>query len=491
MGALDWLAGKLGYARPSRATGFGAADVSRLTASLAADTQFINTTLRQQLRILRARSRQAAQNNPFARRFFQMVVDNVCGPLPFRLQSKVKFNSGKLDDVANRRIEEEWTLAGRKGQWELTGKWSRNAFDRLKVRTLAIDGEVLVRKYRGPEFGRHGFREQLIDIDRLDDLLNKSLADGGAIHMGVQVDAIGRPVAYHILKRKPRDWQYGYMPREHDVVPAEEIEHVFIADFAEQVRGVPWIYAALLNLVHLGAFQEAAVVAARVGANQMGIIQSPDGGKVLAEQIGKDAKGNPQINSEPGTFPTLPPGYELASWNPKYPDAAVGPFVESVLRGVACGLGVAYHNLANDLKGVNYSSARIGELDERDAWMAIQQFWIEHSKQPCYDEWLRMAILAGALPFDYTRIDKYRDVKWQARRWAWVDPLKEVNASIAAIDARLKSRTQIIAEGGEDVEDVFDEIAAEEQLAKDKKITLDVAAKPAPTPAKEDDDEKD
>jgi capsid protein len=57
--------------------------MSRLTASLQAEAQFINTTLRYQGRTLRARARQAAQNNPFAKRFVQMVVDNVCGPEPF------------------------------------------------------------------------------------------------------------------------------------------------------------------------------------------------------------------------------------------------------------------------------------------------------------------------------------------------------------------------------------------------------------------------
>lgn len=492
MGVLDRIAGWLGYARPRSGGGFAGAEVGRLTASLAADTQFINTTLRQQLRILRARSRQAAQNNPYARRFFQMVVDNVCGPHPFKLQAKVKFNTGRLDDRSNRTIEEEWKKAGLAGSWELSRRWSRAQFDRLTVRTLAIDGEVLIRKYRGPEYGRYGYREQLIDIDRLDDLLNKSLPGGGAIHMGVEVDPVGTPVAFHLLKRKPAQWQFGYTPREHERVPAEEIDHLFVPDFAEQVRGVPWIYAALLNLVHMGAFQEAAVIAARVGAAQMGVFESPDGGKVLADQLGKDAKGNPQIEADPGAFVTAPPGYKLASWNPKYPDAAMGPFVEACLRGIAAGLGVAYHNLANDLKGVNYSSARIGELDERDAWESLQEFWIDHRKQRSYDDWLRMAILTSALPLDLARIERYREIKWQGRRWQWVDPLKEVTAAVDANKHKLKSRTRIIAEGGEDIEDVFDEIAAEEKLAAEKNVKLpsDDTAAPAAKPAKGDDDDE-
>jgi lambda family phage portal protein len=189
----------------------------------------------------------------------------------------------------------------------------------------------------------------------------------------------------------------------------DEIIHVFIPEHAEQVRGVPWMYAALMNLVNLGAFEEAAVIAGARRRRGDGRAAVPDGGSQFVGE-GKDPKGNPQIEAEPGTFPMLPPGYQLNKWDPKYPDAAIEPFVKACLRGVAAGLGVAYHNLANDLENVNYSSARIGELDERDSWMGLQNFVTEHLHQPIYDDWLRMATMSGALPFDLARLDKYRDV---------------------------------------------------------------------------------
>jgi hypothetical protein len=94
-------------------------------------------------------------------------------------------------------------------------------------------------------------------------------------------------------------------------VPADEITHVFAPEFAEQARGVPMMYAALLNLVHLGAFEEAAVIAARIGAAQMFVIESPDGGKTLADMAGPGpnadgtesygaGNGDLQLQAEPG-----------------------------------------------------------------------------------------------------------------------------------------------------------------------------------------------
>jgi lambda family phage portal protein len=190
----------------------------------------------------------------------------------------------------------------------------------------------------------------------------------------------------------------------------------------------------------------------------------------------------------------LPPGYELSKWDPQYPHEAMGTFLKACVRGVACGLGVAYHNLANDLEGVNYSSARIGELDERDSWMAIQNFIVEHWHDgDLYPDWLKLHILIGRLPFQINRMEKYRSVYWQGRRWAWVDPDKEVTAALKAIDGKIKSRTRTVGEGGDDIEDVFEEIANEEQLAKEKNIALPVTStpKPGPQPVNEPGDKPD
>lgn len=479
MSWVDSVARRFGFGRIGRrGQGYAAADSSRLTAALLSESQFINTTLRYQGRILRARSRQLAQNNPYARRYVQMVVDNVCGPEPFKLQGKVKMRSGKLDDVSNDLLEDCWKSWGRAGNCEVTGKWSWNTLQRLLVRNLCVDGEVLIRKMKGLEFGPHGMQLQLIDADRLWEHKNESLVGGGAIQASIEVDANGKPVAYWILNRKPAQWQSSGYTLDMERVPADEVIHLFVPDFAEQVRGVPWMYAAMLNLVHLGAFEEAAVIAARIGASQMGFIESPDGGQALADSAGKDAQQNPQIDVEPGQMSTLPPGYKFnAGWNPKYPDAAVEPFIRACLRGVSAGVGVAYHNLANDLVNVNYSSARIGELDERDMWLGLQVFVSDHLHQPfmCRD-WMPTQVLMGKLPFNVNNLDRYRAVAFRGRRWAWVDPLKEVGAQIEAIEAKLKSRTAVIADQGEDITETWEEIQQEEAMAEDMDIDLDPVA---------------
>lgn len=488
MGILDRLARRFGFIRQGkkRGIGYAAAEMGRLTASLRSDTEFINTTLRTQLRTLRARSRAATQNNPFARRFRQMCIDNIAGPVPFKIEGCVKNRSGKPDEANNELIEAAWCAFSKKGQCEITGKWSMNAVLRLLVGIWATDGEILLRVYKGPEYGSFGLKLQVIDIDRLWELKNEALKDGGAIHMSVEVDSFGKPVAYHIMKRKPSSWQTGGQQFEFERVPANEIIHLFIPEFAEQVRGVPWMYAALLNLVHMGAFEEAAVINARIGASQMGFITTPDGEGPAADA--KDASGNAEFDAEPGTFRKLADGETVESWDPAFPQAAVEPFIKAMLRGVAAGLGVAYHNLANDLEGVNYSSARIGELDERDSWMVLQSFFEEHFLQPFATEhWMPQAIMAGKLPFKLEQLDKFTAFYFQARRWQWVDPLKEMTARIMAKDNLLTSRTRILAEAGEEWDDVMEELEIED--AAIKKAGLESAPPAGAKPKEPDEDD--
>lgn len=455
---------------------FGAADYSRITSSMVSETDHIMRIIRYQGRTLRARARQVAMNTAYGAKFLQMVVSNVCGPVPFNLQSKVKFASGKFDTNSNDRIETEWTAWGKPGMCDFERRLSLADIQRLAIRTIACDGEVLIRVHEGRDNSPWGMQLQVLDTDRLDEDLNKELTNGNIIIAGVELDPDGRTVAYHLLKRKPRDWHLGGVTREYIRIPADEIIHLFTPLYAEQVRGVPWMFAAILKLHQTGAFEEAAIIAARVGASKMGFYEqnadwadgAPEGGAKV------DSDGNYIQSAEPGEFGVVPSGYKFQGWDPNYPDAQVGPFLKSLLRGVASSLGVSYHSLANDLEAVNFSSARAGLLEERDMWMMIQQWLVEHFHETVYSRWLGNSLLRRKMPFPIERFDRYLSVYFQPRRWQWVDPSKDITANTDSVKLRVKSRTAVAAEQGKDIEDVFDELKREQDLAKEKGIDLDL-----------------
>ena len=292
--------------------------------------------------------------------------------------------------------------------------------------------------------------------------------------MGVEKNQYGKPLAYYIRVNHPGDLPY-YTERggTWERVPAEEIYHHFIADRPEQTRGVPWMHAAILQLRNLGGFEEAAIVAARVGAAKMGFFTTPDGDTApLADETAED--GSFITEAESGVFGVLPQGYDFKSFNPDYPNALFADFVKTTLRSVASGMGVSYNTLSNDLEGVNFSSIRTGVLEERDNWMVLQNWMIESFLDDVFSMWLRFALLnkkiilpnGSALPVQ--KFDKFNAATWQGRRWQWVDPRADVEANVTAINNNLKSRADVIAEQGRDAEDVFAMLAQE-------KTTLEAA----------------
>lgn len=476
MGIRSWIIKQLAPAaapaeQPRR--DFAAAAYSRLTASLASESDHIMRILKSQGRTLRARSRQLADNNCYVVKFISMVLDNVCGPKPFQLQAKIKSSRRKMDVLSNERIEREWKLWGRPGQCDITGRMSWADLQKLILRTIVVDGECLLRVMEGSEYGPWGLQLQLIDTDRLDEDKNENLPNGNTVIAGVEVDRVGRTVAYWFLKNPPRYWTMGGVAREYIRVPADQVVHLFIPTRAEQLRGVPWIYAALVNIYNMGAFDEAAIIAARVGASKMGFFTSPDGLPPAGIANGMDsATGALTQNAEPGSFDTLPNGYSFQAFDPAFPDAMVEPFKKAMLRGTASGLSVSYPSLGNDAEAVNFSSLRAFLLEERNHWMCIQEWLVEHLHDQLYERWLMTSSLSGRVPLQGP-LTKYLDVTWRPKRWQWVDPLKDVQANIEAIKWALKSRTEVVAETGGDLEDIMDQLAAENRMAEERDIEID------------------
>ena len=118
-------------------------------------------------------------------------------------------------------------------------------------------------------------------------------------------------------------------------------------------------------------------------------------------------------------------------------------------------MGVPYTNVTGDLRQANYSSLREGKLEFR---RRIEQF--QHGTlvfqlcRPVWRRWIRDAVLAGALDLPGFARDPapYLAVKWIPPKWDWVDPLKDRKAEIEAIEAGLKSRSDVIESEGYDAE---------------------------------------
>ncbi len=461
---------------------YRAASVNRFTTGWAASqTTWLAETYRS-LRNLRARSRDMERNNPYMKRFLEMMRQNIVGPSGIRLQVRAKKSSDELDEVRNKIVETafaEWSLPE---NCSASGKYSWVDAQGYVVETLARDGEVLCRLIEADN--PFGFALAFYDVGHLDETFNEKLKSGNRVLMSVEVNAYNRPVAYYLTTPQDFSLSVGEQRLERVRVPASEIIHLYLPFKDEAVtRGVPWAHAAMYHLHILGQYEEAELINSRLAACKMGFVIPPKNNE-NAGITDVDESGNVITppgagitdTSEPGVWQELPPGYDVKTFDPEHPSNNFDPFTSAVLRGAASGLGVSYFALANDLTAVNYSSARVGLLEDRDRYRSLQDFIINHLCRRVYREWLKRAILTnaleGVLPSDF---DRLKSPDFQPRGWAWVDPLKDIAARIMAIKFGLGTRSATLAEGGEDFEDVVKRLAEEEAYIKKHGVLTDAA----------------
>jgi lambda family phage portal protein len=473
------------FPRKAQSRGFQAAQMGRLYADWFAHATSSDAEIRGSLRKLIDRSRDLERNNDYQRGFLLSCERNILGAIRTDLRmdcgeystpGKGKPPVWQADRAASAMIERAWLEWGTKGTCTVCGRYSWRDVKRLAVRATPRDGNFLARKiYGAAAKNRFGFALQIWEIDHLDLQRFDSLRNGHEIRFGIESDASNRVVAFWLKARHPGDLYSATSGGSQTIrVGAEEVYHLFISERAEQSVGIPWVVSAITRLRQLGAFEEAAVIAARLGASKAGFfkkIPGPNG--ETGDWVGEtNTQGHGVMDAAPGTFEELPQGWALDSWNPEYPNIETSEFRKAMLRGVGTSLGISYTTLGNDIESVNFSSARVGMFEEREGWKSLQVFYCEGFWEPVFGDWLPAAMLSGAVPLPLGKLEKFNRPVFKARRWPFIDPLKEVSAAKEAISLRLSSRRQFIEESGGDVDDVFHDNLADEQLAEEMGLSL-------------------
>jgi len=443
---------------------FAGAETDRLTADWPSFPLPADDIIRRNQRILVARSREQAANNDYGKAFIRMAKQNIVGPMGIRLQAQARDQNGALDADANDAIEaafSEWCL---RQNCDVTGKSSFRSLQSASVGSAGVNGEFMFRKIFGADAGPLGFALQMLDPQRCPvDYDVERTNDGTFTRHGIEFNRFGRPLNYLFTTTDERDANYNYNGRAFVRVPAAEIIHGFLPEMVGQKRGLPWMATGLWRMRMLHGYENSALVNARASASKGGFFAWEEGfGPESAEG---EEREDITMELEPGTWQELPAGVKPVAAHPPYPQGEFAMFRKEHLRAMASGFGVAYNNLANDLEGVNFSSIRQGAIDEREHWKELQEWLIETLIAPAFLEWLPRALLMGLIvtkrggTLRPERLDKYREVQWQARRWAWIDPKSDVQSAIDMKNNLMGSFGQFIRDQGKDPQTVWREIA--------------------------------
>ena len=441
--------------------GFDAAKTGRLYSDWLKTSQSLDYDIKAGLTTLRARSRNFIQNNDYGQRFAFLLKSNVIGPKGIILQSKARSKTangnGKdtVDKAAAEKIEKAWKKFSRKENCSVDRQASMLDIQNMFIEGLPRDGEFIIRKVKGFD-NPFKFALQLIEPDYLDHNFSDPMRK---IKMGIQRNDWKQPVAYHFLKEHPGESMAIMIGEDRQVVPADEIWHTFVKRRPEQSRGSPWTVTALKRMHMLGKYEETELISSRAGSAKMGFFQTREG---LGWGDEKEDSGRFIKEVSPGTFEVLPEGYEFKAFDVDHPNAGFDAFHSSVLHGACSGLNVSYAGLSSNVSRANYSSMRQGELSDRDAYMLLQQFTIENLLQPVFETWLPLAIATGEISLPMKDLDRWLEVAWLPRRWAWVDPQKDMSANKGALDMRITSRRRLAAQQGYDYDEINEELKDEE-----------------------------
>ena len=459
---------------------FSAAEVSRLLKPWTWDGGFSNQEVAAGLALIRARSRDMQKNSEHYARWLDLFVANVVGDNGFTLIPK----PATAEDVTATDAKAAKFLKYHFWKWatnplfsDMTGRKTFAAICRLAAENWARDGESVVfidRHAQNP----YGIALRMIRPDALDELANGKVNDGpNTIRNGVEIDSKTlRPVAYYFRAEKEDTTADFVAGRKVQRIAAADILHIFTQHDECQTRGIPLGHPVLRKLKMLDEYNVSELVAARDEANTTGIFSAPVGRDSELGEYTEEQDAALTMPSEPGTKIKLEPGWDYKTVTPSHPNRELTAFKNSMLRDIATGLCVEYANFSNDWAGVSFSSVRAGTLAERDHWRMLQAQMVEQFVSPVFNAWLesflKLAASGSYSSADFSRLSEH---EFRGRRWDWVDPMKDVNASVIAVAHNWKTDEQIAADYGCDIDE---NIEANARL-KAKATELGVAP-PAP-----------
>lgn len=425
-------------------------------------------------------ARDLARNNGYAKRFLRMARNNIAGPRGVTIRPINTFKNGKPHDRLNDAIKAAWATWSRRQYASTNGQLSWLQIQRLAVAEWFIAGEALIQLV----FDRtnpFGLSLHPIDADRLDREFNQAAGLGrNEVRYGVEVDAVGRPVAYHILRSHPSERLRRFGEPYRDRVPADQIIHLYSRDDrVDLTRGVPHLAVAMRSLAHIGDAQDASLIALKVNASLNGFITTAAEAGEADDPPDEDV----YLDGEPGQYKILGRGQGVVTPEPNQPDAKFPEFVKAVLKDAAVGIGTTYPFLAGDWEAANFGSMRVARQDETDEWIAYQEHFIPEVCIRVCETWLETAMLSGALAVPGYDLAQANRIAYQGRRWVSPKPLEDIEVAEREIALGVGSRSRFAAARGDELWENYEDLAEEQEYAQDLELNVEPPRKAA-TPQK-------
>ena len=318
--------------------------------------------------------------------------------------------------------------------------------------------------------------------------------EGTTIVNGVQFNKAGQAVAYYVPKANVTP-DRGYVQTRADLqkIPAKNALFVAARKRFNQSRGVPFLAPVLSAFNRLDGYIDAEMFAAHINSHWAAkITREPvydesdpnsdlPGSRSLTYTAPSDSRRtfDRLQTMEPGMILDLLPGEDLDLVYAQRPGVTFEPFVLLVCRMVGVGVGMPLELFLKDFSRTNYSSARASMNVAKRSFRGWQIALESKFLRPWYRRHITRAIATKALPLPRNVPDLFaHQCQWP--QWEHVDPMKEIQADVLAIENHLRSRGEVIRARNGDPAATFAELAEEQQTLREAGLLQPENAPPTP-----------
>lgn len=408
------------------------------------------------------RSRDLKRNNPHAKRALDLYAVHIVGTgIRPRFLCKNKTVRDKLTP-----LWDAWTkVADPEGTLDFYGQQAQ------AVREMAEAGEVFarLRPRRIEDNLPVPLQVQLIPAEQVP--LGKTEDYGGnRIVQGIELAPFGLRAAYWMHPFHPGDTMPSAANNDAVRVPGGDVVHLYAADRTGQMRGLPWLAAAITTLHQVNDYMDAELLRKQMAAALVGFVTRPDTADINAQDIAASfgaATAGPgdelSVALEPGTMQYLAPGEAVEFNSPADVGGNFETFLSANYRAVSAATNLIYEELTGDWKSANDRTFRAISNTFRRAVAQWQWGLVVHQFcQPILNRFVEFAVASGAIFLPRgVAIEDLRACDWRPQRHDYINPAQDIAATGQAIALGLTSRSAEIAERGDDAEMIDAQIAAD------------------------------
>lgn len=420
---------------------------------------------------LRQRSRMLYMSAPVATAALKRQRTNVVGS-GLRLKSTINREVlGMTPEQAEewqKHTEAEFALwAEKKNACDATGVNDFYGMQQLVMLSWPMSGDVfaLVKRYNPTELMPYSLRLHIIEADRVRTpsadggmgmlTTTSKLNNGNTIYDGVEVDPSGKIVAYHIANTYP--YQSTVDPTKFKRVEAygaktglPNVLHVMDTERPDQYRGVPYLAQVMEPLLQTRRYTEAEIMAALVQSLFTAFVKSEAGtddipfNEVIGEGVQEVSRDPNEYEMGPGTINMLEPGEDVVFGSPTHPNTGFDTFMRAMFEQVGASLEIPADLLIMSFNS-SYSASRAALLEAWKAFRMRRNWLTKDFCEPVYELWLTEAVARGRIIAPGFLTDPlirqaYLKCEWIGPSQGQLDPTKEVNASVTAIENGLSTR---------------------------------------------------